>query len=790
MPTRNIVPRANGEGGIGTSAKHWGNGYFDNLSLAGEDVAGTLSDMDLALAESTGYGIVSGCEPTISGLTVTVGAGIVHLANGTRKEISATNITLDAADASNPRIDLVYITSTGTVAKVTGTAAASPVVPTLPSGGISVCNVAIAAGASTGTVNRVQTIAPNLANYGVVNVKAFGAVGDGLHDDTAAIQAAIDSLENGGTLFFTDGTYFVNKSSAYNSIYPNNNQPCLIVYQKNNINITGSNAKIKTTVHAQGIVEIYNSTNVTIKGLTIEGCGLFPSIDTASGRGEKGVTGEGYYYSGYQFEEYLNNSVDTSNYTGFGSDSAHVWGTFHGGYIGNTGYGVLLQNSQYVTIECCKISGFNGAAIAIGTRANANAERSKNVFIKNNDLFRCYVAGVIIYYGDNIVVNNNIIHDIGHYEAFPNDGVYQYTYADPGYGISCSFAWKNPTEMVVSNYVDIIGNNINNCIRKGVDAHGGKHISVYCNTIKTCYGYGIQMEGYDFGEHTELEDINICNNRISDTGQRGNAIHLQNKNHSAVGKGIISGNMIFDCKCSTYALYTEYFHHVNVFGNNIHIVTDCQYGSVFESQESIFTGNIIRSEEQIISGIYVLVAERSIISKNTIITPNAQKQIAIRNATYSAFSDNIIIATNATNTEVDGQYCFLNGNMIKSLTNNENTMKTYVKAEITSDGNGNVRLTRLMGSNVISGYKDNNDGKGMTILFKPITARVDILYATNNFAYGDIGIANVKAISRSTSIVNGELKINMKNENNNYVPLDSVAANFIMTIIIYSERSY
>jgi hypothetical protein len=32
MATRNIVPRANGEGSIGTAVKHWGNGYFDEFN--------------------------------------------------------------------------------------------------------------------------------------------------------------------------------------------------------------------------------------------------------------------------------------------------------------------------------------------------------------------------------------------------------------------------------------------------------------------------------------------------------------------------------------------------------------------------------------------------------------------------------------------------------------------------------------------------------------------------------------------------------------------------------------
>jgi len=173
-----------------------------------------IDSLEKSLAESTGYGIVSGCEPTISGLTVTVGAGIVHLADGTRKEMSATNITLDAADPTNPRIDLVYIDSTGAVAKITGTAAASPSVPTLPTGGISVCNVTIAAGDTTGAVNRVQTVAPNLANYGVVSVKDFGAVGDGVHDDTAAFEAA--ALLS-GTIFIPHGTYRLERNVFFNN---------------------------------------------------------------------------------------------------------------------------------------------------------------------------------------------------------------------------------------------------------------------------------------------------------------------------------------------------------------------------------------------------------------------------------------------------------------------------------------------------------------------------------------------------------------------------------------------
>jgi hypothetical protein len=252
MATRNIVPRVNGEGSIGTAAKHWGAGHFD-----------TLPNWQEYLAESTGYGIVLGCEPTISGLTVTVGAGIAHLADGTRKEIAQTNITLDDADSTNPRIDLVYIDGTGTVAKITGTAAASPSAPALPSGGIKVCVVTVAANASTGTVNRVQTIAPNLANYGVVNVKDFGAKGDGVTDDTAALQAAIDS----GKKIILDGVFRITS-------------PLLITKATNiqgNITKKSKNAnypesRILVDLHEDGtgiIVNVARGTKISVRDISI-----------------------------------------------------------------------------------------------------------------------------------------------------------------------------------------------------------------------------------------------------------------------------------------------------------------------------------------------------------------------------------------------------------------------------------------------------------------------------------------------------------------------------------------
>lgn len=44
-----------------------------------------------------------------------------------------------------------------------------------------------------------------------ITPQMFGAKGDGITDDTEAIQSAIDSLPNGGVLYFPLGKYIVSE---------------------------------------------------------------------------------------------------------------------------------------------------------------------------------------------------------------------------------------------------------------------------------------------------------------------------------------------------------------------------------------------------------------------------------------------------------------------------------------------------------------------------------------------------------------------------------------------------
>lgn len=97
------------------------------------DISARLSALESNTATPAGTYIVSGGNVAlVAGLTYRVGAAVYYIAN-TRYTSPETNVTLDASDAVNDRIDVLAFDVTGPV-KVTGTAAANPLEPSLDPG--------------------------------------------------------------------------------------------------------------------------------------------------------------------------------------------------------------------------------------------------------------------------------------------------------------------------------------------------------------------------------------------------------------------------------------------------------------------------------------------------------------------------------------------------------------------------------------------------------------------------------------------------------------------------------
>jgi len=85
----------------------------------------------------------------------------------------------------------------------------------------------------------------------------FGAVGDGVTDDTVAIQDMFDNAPAGATIHFAPGTYSVTNG---------------VIIRRHNLTVTGSGATIRADADLEygTLLGIANATNVTVRGLTLD----------------------------------------------------------------------------------------------------------------------------------------------------------------------------------------------------------------------------------------------------------------------------------------------------------------------------------------------------------------------------------------------------------------------------------------------------------------------------------------------------------------------------------------
>lgn len=115
------------------------------------------SDIDALAAGIANDGVISGGAVTAQGtpdMTVAVAAGVGRV-GATIITIGAGNVTITAADGTNPRIDVIQVNSSGTKSAVAGTASATPKAPALSGTAITLAFVYVPAADTTIATNQI-----------------------------------------------------------------------------------------------------------------------------------------------------------------------------------------------------------------------------------------------------------------------------------------------------------------------------------------------------------------------------------------------------------------------------------------------------------------------------------------------------------------------------------------------------------------------------------------------------------------------------------------------------------
>ena len=372
----------------------------------------------------------------------------------------------------------------------------------------------------TGTGAVARTVDAKLKD--TVSVKDFGAVGDGVADDTVAIQATITAVGiAGGCVYFPKGTYKITSQ--------------LVIYDSN-IRLVGDGFKNTTIAASSASFNMMRTTNgksfISISDLSFLGGA------TTNATAQYGIIG-GTTATDETSNVLIENCRFSNSNNGMVLCSGKYWKVNNCyfdtliGDISGTGYGILsAENSAYGLFTNNQFTGTAGnGRHAVYMSVGCSYSIASNNIVKgfNHSAFVCYAtsaqAGVVeniisgnvitgggsvaiqedaaIYLGGKasscLVSNNTILN-------FANIGI---VVVDLGYGMLFNSMIK--------------GNLITTCSLQGIAVKGAATTSILSNYVNGCstsssgtYA-GIYISSFNSGGASTLTNTFISNNVVFGT---------------------------------------------------------------------------------------------------------------------------------------------------------------------------------------------------------------------------------------------------------------------------------
>ena len=366
----------------------------------------------------------------------------------------------------------------------------------------------------------------------LVNVKSFGAVGDGVTDDTSAITKAFTKSNN---VYFPAGVYLTNQISLTG---------------KTKLTITGDNAVLLASPsieNYQSVLYIDNSSNILIKGITIDGNKENIEGDPTGGVFNTRITDchdieiidcksvNSYYGVVCFYDECYNIVID--NFTSYDTDCGLIFAQTQDNIDNGAtkvSHDVIIRNSHFE----------RGTSEGISLYTRASIDTITGLFSKNHynfDIFNCVFdsksdAGhsIYLYNAEQIRVKGCVIKNT---DNCTNNGIYIYS----------------------ANDIDINDCYINNCYYKGIT------ISSYAKnvTIQNCHLLQNVIKAAGIGIYIKNNIFNDC---FKTASSALSSVSIENNN-------IIVENNIFEIK--DYTPEEDcYFLNASADVNNVKIINN------------------------------------------------------------------------------------------------------------------------------------------------------------------------------------------------------------------------
>ena len=513
--------------------------------------------------------------------------------------------------------------------------------------------------------------------YGVKNIKDdYGAIGDGLSDDTAAVQAAATA---GGMVYFPAGTYLVSAVTMSTSATFTGVGKLSIIKQiaatvAHMLTVSGTSTRVvmqNITIDGNTVSQAANSTNrslylsstgtatnpsslevlnctfingnyadiyvqtdtvlSTLDYLTVDGCTFLGGSDA-----NNDANGDPRYISITRPIIYrITGNTFNFNVAPAGFGRVAIM-SFQTGSVTDWAHGTITNN----TISYCgkHTDGGSGNLAAISLYSYAEC-----VVISNNVLISSWGGAISSKFdAENLTITGNTIRGVYSLHGNPNTGG----------SISVDASVNTSTRGTIS----IIGNSITDVYHNGIVIDG-------VNSALTLYGATVAIMGNTLRAVTGTANVAISVNRLTDVTISGNAtlgfgagVFLQNAQKSAV----ISAN--------TFRLATVYAINIatsntlaqlTITGNYIEDATDrgIYLGS---SGGGLVVGNTVNNTGTT-SGIYVLNNTAAMLIANNNVTASTPLFISgtvtgllvTRNAFSATITRLLTIATGAATAYLD-----------------------------------------------------------------------------------------------------------------------------------------